>query len=188
MILDIIILLLLVGGLISGYRAGLITQSVRIISLILAFVVAIYYFQATANMAINLAKKLGLTPGIQWLYVADIIAFVLLFAMTHAVYLMLGSYLNELAKIPGFHLGNALLGSLIGAVTQYLIVFFVLNCLIAFPISWVQTQYRSSQLSQWIVKETPVLSKHVTKSAIQSENDRTVVVLMHREAPTNEMG
>lgn len=57
MILDLIIIVLLIGGLISGYRAGFINQSVRIVSLILSFMVAIYYFQPTANIMINIAKK-----------------------------------------------------------------------------------------------------------------------------------
>lgn len=170
MILDIIIIALLIGGLVNGYRAGFITQSVRIVSLILSFMVAIYYFQPAANLSIALVKKLGVTPSIQWIYIADIVAFVVLFAVTHTVYLVLGGHLNGIAKIPGFHLGNALLGSVVGGLTQYLIIFFVLNMLIVFPISWLQNQYQQSSISQTIVKKTPVLSDRASQSNHSGES------------------
>ncbi|EEI70849.1 CvpA family protein [Lentilactobacillus hilgardii] len=189
LILDLIIIVLLIGGLISGYRAGFINQSVRIVSLILSFMVAIYYFQPTANIMINIAKKIGFAPGIQWLYVSDIVAFVLLFALTHAVYIMLGSHLNGIAKVPGFHLGNSLLGSVIGGITQYLIIFFVLNILIVFPISWVQDQYQESQISQTIVKKTPILSKREsrTQTIKQGALSSSIVFLNKQGGSSNEV-
>ncbi|MFT8907283.1 MAG: CvpA family protein [Lentilactobacillus diolivorans] len=170
MVLSLLILILLVGGLMSGYRAGLITQSVRIISLILSFIVAFYYFQPAANLVMTVVKRLGAEPNLQWIYIIDIIAFVFLFGLTHTVYLMLGNHLNGIAKVPGFHIGNAILGSAVGLLTQYLVIFFVLNILVVFPINWIQDQYRQSDISQTIVKKTPVLSGQFSRNLIKNKS------------------
>ncbi|GHP15016.1 hypothetical protein YK48G_24410 [Lentilactobacillus fungorum] len=158
MILDIIVILILISGLVSGFRLGFIHQSIRAGALILALIVALYYFQPLANLVITGLKQLRWQPDIQWTYVFDLIAFIFLFSVTNAVYLGLGRYLNVAAKLPIFHVGDELLGALMGVVTHYLIVFFVLSALIVLPVSWFQTQYHESQISQMIVKKTPLIS------------------------------
>ncbi|KRM43043.1 CvpA family protein [Lentilactobacillus parafarraginis] len=176
MILSLIVIACLIGGVVSGFRRGFVSQSVSIVSLILAFIVAIYYFQSTANYVIDFIKKFNGDVGVQWLYVTDIIAFVVLFSLTRSVYLMLGRALNAVVKLPVLHLGNQLLGSVIGVVAQYLIIFFVLNVLILFPINWFQTQYQDSGISQTIVKKTPVLSQHAGR-----------VITTHHAAVNNQV-
>jgi uncharacterized membrane protein required for colicin V production len=89
---------------------------------------------------------------------------------------MLGRALNAVVKLPVLHLGNQLLGSVIGVVAQYLIIFFVLNVLILFPINWFQTQYQDSGISQTIVKKTPVLSQHAGR-----------VITTHHAAVNNQV-
>ncbi len=166
MILDIIVILILISGLIRGYRIGLIKQSVQAGSLILAFIVAMYYFQPLGNLMIKLLKQLQLKPDIQWLYVSDIIAFVLLFSITQAVYTSLGKHLNGVTRLPGLHLGDELLGSVMGLLTRYLVTFFLLNILILFPMSWLQDQYHESTISQTIVKKTPIISEWQSRHLI----------------------
>ncbi|EHO53970.1 CvpA family protein [Lentilactobacillus kisonensis] len=187
MILDIIVVLLLVSGLVGGFRIGFIKQTVQAGSLILAFIVAMYYFQDLGNLIVRAINGLQIKLAIQWVYVIDMVAFICLFSLTQVVYVKIGKHLNGLTRVPGLHLGDELLGSLMGMVTRYLVIFFVLNILIVFPISWVQNQYRESSISQTIVKKTPIISKWQAKHLITHSASKQNLAVLEVGVATDEM-
>jgi len=63
--------------------------------------------------------------------------------------------------LPVIHQVNSLAGGLINLVIRYVVIFLTLNLLILLPIQGFQNSYQASPVAQWIVKQTPVLSKQV---------------------------
>lgn len=160
MILGLTILIILMGGLVVGFHQGFISQFVQIIALFLAFIFAIYYFQTLSELIIQLTRKvLKISMDVQWIYIINILAFSLMFSVSYWIYLAIGSLLGSLTNLPIINFTNSLLGAMIGGLKRYLLIFFLLNILLATPITWFKQQYQEIPILQTIVKNTPILSK-----------------------------
>ncbi|MGF2386027.1 CvpA family protein, partial [Lentilactobacillus otakiensis] len=49
-------------------------------------------------------------------------------------------------------------GGIADFIIKYLFIFILLNFLLMFPSQSIRDQYEQSDVSQWIVKKTPILS------------------------------
>lgn len=71
---------------------------------------------------------------------------------------LLSDLLSPITRLPLLHQLNALLGAAADLLIKYLFIFILLNFLLMFPDQSIQEQYQQSDVSQWIVKKTPILS------------------------------
>src|SRR4051794_38257182 len=87
--LDLIIVILLLGGLVTGYRRGLVVQLIHMTGFIIALIVAYAYYKQLADKFVLWIPYPGVTAGSQISFAVDkldldgtfyrLLAFVLIF-------------------------------------------------------------------------------------------------------------
>jgi uncharacterized membrane protein required for colicin V production len=169
--LDLILLILLIGGFLIGLKRGFIMQLIHLIGFIAAYIVAYLYYDdlapkiklwvpypsASGDTAVSfLLNSISLEEAYY-----NAIAFAILFFATKIILQILGSMLDFLAHLPILHSVNRWLGGLLGFVEIYLIVFILLYVATLVPIEAFQAYYENSWIAQGMVENTPVFSETV---------------------------
>ncbi|TYR82208.1 CvpA family protein [Priestia megaterium] len=166
--LDIILIVLLLLGFLTGLKRGFILQLVHLVSFAAAFIVA-YMFSG------DLAPRLRLIipfPDIQQQSVASIvfdsvsiedafyrmIAFAILFFATRLVLRIIGSVFTSLTELPILRQLNRWGGGALGFLEVYVIVFVLLYIGAVMPVNEIQVPIQQSSIAINIVKNTPYLS------------------------------
>jgi uncharacterized membrane protein required for colicin V production len=169
--LDLILIVILIGGFLIGLKRGLILGIVHLTGFIIAFAVAYLYFD-------DIAPRLRLwipypAPSSESAFslIADsisleeayyrAIAFAVLFFGTKILMQVLGSMLDFLADLPLLRTANKWMGGALGFVEVYLIVFLFLYFAALVPTEFVQQSITDSFLAQAIVEHTPVFSERI---------------------------
>lgn len=171
--LTLIILILLLIGLYSGIRRGLVLQLVHIMGYIVSFFFAKEYYLVVADYLEMLVPYPQPGIGEEMLFYNEIqilnldvafynaISFLLLLAVGWLITRILGSMLNSLTYIPVVREVNAIGGGVGGFVMQYAGIFFLLTFLSLIPLDYIQNLLMESQLAQWIIMHTPYLSRTI---------------------------
>jgi uncharacterized membrane protein required for colicin V production len=169
--LDLILLVLLIGGFIVGIRRGLILQVVHLTGFIAAFVIAYLYFDKLAPKlklwipypTTSIEPTLTLFMDALNLETAyyNAIAFAILFFGTKIVVQIIGSMLDFLADLPFLRTINRWSGGALGFVEVYLVVFIFLYIAALVPVQYIQTSIEDSFMAKTIVENTPVFSEKV---------------------------
>lgn len=169
MIFTWVILILLALGVFSGYRRGFVAVLMSLIAYIVAWLVAMLLSQPVAQFLYQTFSS-NHDSTILVPHLLSGLVFLVLFSVVYGIVRRIGRSLNLITKLPVIHLANALLGAAINFVVRYLLIFLTLNILLLFPSEWIHSQYANSQISQSIVKDTPIMSKQI----IQNWQDRQV--------------
>ena len=74
---------------------------------------------------------------------------------------ILGYMLNSLTFLPIIEQVNTIGGGLLGFLMQYLGIFLILTFLTLIPFDFVQNLISESQLADWMITNTPVLSSAI---------------------------
>lgn len=156
MIFTIIIILILVFGFTRGLHKGLVVEILNLAGILLSTVVGFIYTSPIAEFALNWLNHgnstLGTQRAVKWLI------FGILVIGVWQIVRLVKSILIPVTKLPVIHQLNALLGGGINVLSSYLLIFFLLNLLLMIPNQAIVNQYEQSTVSQWIVKQTPILS------------------------------
>ncbi|MTH52909.1 hypothetical protein GKZ89_05755 [Bacillus mangrovi] len=175
--LDLIIAVILLGGILTGLRRGFIMQLVHLTGFILAYIVAYLYYD-------DLAPKLELwipypsmgqgQGAITFFAGAQLeeayyraIAFAILFFGTKIAAQIIGSMLDFIAMLPVLKQLNRWGGSILGFAEVYLIVFILLFIGGLLPMENIQDAMGGSFLADAIVHHTPYFSDKVDELWIQ---------------------
>lgn len=176
--LDLILIIVLIGGFFIGLRRGLILEVVHLTGFIAAFVVAYMYYDNIAprlrlwipypasTSESNLAFMMDALSLEEAYYRA--IAFAALFFGTKILMQILGSMLDFLADLPLLRTVNKWMGGALGFVEVYLIVFLFLYFAALVPTEFVQQSMTNSFLAQAIVEHTPVFSEQIKEMWFES--------------------
>lgn len=171
--LTLIIVILLLIGFYTGVRRGLVLQLAHIIGYIVSFFFAKEYYLTVAEYLEMLIPYPQPGPGEKMLFYNEIqilnldmafynaIAFLLLLATGWLITRILGSMLNSLTFVPLVREVNALGGGIGGFVMQYAGIFFLLTFLSLIPLDFLQGLLAESGLAQWIITNTPYLSRAI---------------------------
>jgi uncharacterized membrane protein required for colicin V production len=171
--IDIILLLILIGGFLIGLRRGLILQIVHLTGFIASFIVAYLYFDDlaprlklwipypanTLELDQTFAIFLGAFNMESAYYRA--IAFAILFFGIKIFLQIIGSMLDFLADLPILRTINRWFGGALGFVEVYLLVFIFLYIAALVPIDYVQSSIDGSFMAKTIVENTPVFSEKI---------------------------
>lgn len=165
--IDLIIIVLLIGGFLIGLRRGLVLQVVHLTGFIIALVVAYLYFDNLAphlklwipypNFVEGSASIVLNALNVEEIYYRGI-AFAILFFGTKIAMHILGSMLDFLAELPILRTINRWLGGMLGFLEIYLLVFLVLYIAAIVPVESIQGAFDQSFIAQGIVKHTPFFS------------------------------
>lgn len=168
---DIILLLLLIFGFFIGLKRGFILQLFHLVGFIVAFILAVlYYDQLAAKLALwipypELSDESAWADFLQGLPLEiafyNAIAFAIIFFAVKIVLQIIASMLDFVAELPILHSVNKLLGGILGFVEIYLIIFVILYILALTPLSTVQTWINDSGIAMFIVEHTPILSEKI---------------------------
>lgn len=166
--IDLLIILLLVAGLIAGFRRGLVVQLIHMFGLIISVIVAYKYYKPLAEKLILWIPYPGATAGDVLSFKFEnldldmtfysLIAFILIFVGVKLVLQLIGSMLDFLKHIPVLGFAARLVGAGLGFIEFYIIIFFLLSLLAMLPIEFIQNSLGHSILSKAIFEHTPIIS------------------------------
>ncbi len=157
MIFNLVIGLILVLGFLVGFRRGFVTEVLSLVGFLISMTAGFLLTTPITNSLIHLFLKDDYADG--WHMIIRLIVFTLLFSTVWQVIRIIRRGLQPVTKLPVISQANALLGGGVSLITRYLIIYIILNFLILFPNQEIHQQYNESAVSQWIVKQTPMLSQ-----------------------------
>ena len=171
--LDLLILFLLLGGLITGFRRGLIVQIIHMSGFIIALVVAYKYYKVLAEKFVLWIPYPGVTAGSKLSFAVGeldldetfyrLLAFVLIFIIVKFVLQLVASMFDFLKYLPVLGFVARITGAFFGLIEFYIIIFLILYLLAMLPIEFIQNLMGKSILVGAMFDHTPLLSESVKK-------------------------
>lgn len=170
---NLIIGFILVLGIYSGARRGLVVQLVHTAGHVMSYVVALLFHGHVAKLLANVIpypsdtseKQLALFNLLQNVAFDktfyNAIAFIVLLIIGWLVTRLVGASLHRVTKIPVLHQLNWIGGALLGLLTHWIGLFFILSLLAVLPVAPIQSLFQSDSLATFIVKQTPLFSQMV---------------------------
>jgi len=171
--IDIIILILLLAGFITGARRGLIVQLIHMTGFIIALIVAYTYYKPLAEKFVLWIPFPAITTGSKLTIAVDsldldqtfyrIIAFAIIFIAVKFALQLLASMFDFLKYLPILGFVSNIAGAILGFIEFYFIMFVLLYVLALLPIDLIQNLIANSVLTGWMLEHTPILSELVKK-------------------------
>ncbi|MBA4601673.1 CvpA family protein [Thermoactinomyces mirandus] len=167
--LDLIILFLMAGALIQGYKWGLILQITSLVNYILAIWIA---FEFTDEFAPVISKLWSLPDSVSggWMALVPVekaiyslIAFVVLLIGTRLLLSLAATLINQVANLPILSAVNRSGGVLFGLAKVLLLTFVLVNVLNVIPWSTGQKVVEGSFLASAVTGWTPDLAKELNQ-------------------------
>ncbi|GED20244.1 MULTISPECIES: CvpA family protein [Kurthia] len=166
--IDLLIIILFIAALVSGYKKGFITQLLNLVGLLVALIVAYIYYKPFAEKIVLWVPYPAVTENTALKFANDaldlnltfyqLLAFAIIFFVIKIVLSILFSIFDFLKDIPVLGVFNRFLGSLLGFVQCYIMLFIILYVLALLPIDSIQKYVESSILTKVILEFTPILS------------------------------
>lgn len=166
--IDLIIIILLIAGVLTGVGRGVLYQLVNLVGLVIALIVAVLGYKALAEKFVMLvpyptvsdetALKFGMEGADLMQTFYNVLAFVLIFFVVKFVFKVIASLINFIQHIPVLGGFNRILGGLLGFIQVYLMLFLLLYILALLPVASIQNFIDSSILTNLILKYTPLIS------------------------------
>ncbi|ETT82550.1 CvpA family protein [Viridibacillus sp. FSL R5-0477] len=166
--IDILIIILLIAGIITGGRRGLVVQLIHIIGFLIAMIVAYVYYKPLAekfvlwipypavdgNTTLTYAmEQLDLSQTFYQLLAFALIFFVVKFAMQ-----IVASIFDFLKYVPIIGPFNRFFGGILGFIEAYILVFILLYILALLPLDGIQKYVDNSILTKLMLEYTPIIS------------------------------
>lgn len=172
MLLTLIIIILLLLSLYSGFRRGLVLQLVLTIGYAISFFFALQYYQQASGLVEMMvpypspgsaSENPFVLYGQEFIFNLDQgfyngVAFIGILILGWIVTRFIGGILSFLTEIPVVKQLNEIGGAIVGFIVQYVGIFLILFLLSMVPLQVIQNQFESSLLARAMVAETPKLS------------------------------
>ncbi|WP_040286242.1 CvpA family protein [Sporosarcina koreensis] len=169
--LDILILFLLLGGLITGFRRGLLVQVLHMTGFIISFIVAFAYYKQLAEKFVLWIPYPGVTAEskLTWAFgeldldqtFYRLLAFILIFFAVKFVLQLIVSMFDFLKYLPVLGFISRFFGAALGFVEFYVIILLLVGVLALLPVDFIQKLVSSSLLAKTMFEHTPLLSNAV---------------------------
>ncbi|MEE1131365.1 MAG: CvpA family protein [Caryophanon sp.] len=166
--IDLFILIALVAGAIVGMRRGLLVQSIHLVGVIAALIVAGAFYRPLAKSFEMLIPYPGVSNGMVLIIPTEgmdvdrtfyrMFAYVLIFIVAKLVIQVLASAFNKYAYLPLFKNWNRLIGAVLAIVEVYIVLYMVLNVLAMLPLQSMIDRLDGSLFTSVIVNSSPILS------------------------------
>lgn len=168
---DLIIIVLLIFGFLIGLKRGFILQLFHLVGFIIAFVLAAKYYDVLGERLALWIPYPELSNDSSW---ADFlqslplekgfynaISFAIIFFAVKVLLQIIASMLDFVASLPIIGSVNKLLGSILGFLEIYLILFIILYILALTPIGGIQSWINDSSIALFMIENTPYLSDKI---------------------------
>ena len=169
--LDIILLILLLGGIIFGAKRGFVLQLIHMVGFVIAFIVAYLYYKPLAEYFVlwipypTVDSDSRFTIAIDQLDLDQtfyqLFAFALIFFAVKFGLQLIASMFDFLKYLPVLGFLSKILGAVLGFIEIYLLLFIFLYVFALFPMDAIQTHLENSGIAQGILENTPYFSEKV---------------------------
>jgi uncharacterized membrane protein required for colicin V production len=169
--LDLLIIFLLLGGLITGFKRGFIVQLIHMTGFIIALIVAYLYYKQLAEKFVLWVPYPGVTAGSKLTMTVEqldldqtfyrLLAFVLIFLVVKFGLQIVASMFDFLQYVPVLGFVARLVGALFGFLEFYIFIFLVLYLLAMLPMDFIQNMLSGSLFAKTMFEHTPVFSEMV---------------------------
>ena len=169
MTMDLILIIVLLSGFLMGYIRGGILQIFHLLGYVIAFVVARLFNEDFGLFLSKIIPYPNITDETSmWtLFVNatnleaafyNAIAFLILFFIIKFMVRRIAKVFNLVTKLPVIRFLNRVIGSGLGFLQAYLVLFVVLFLLALTPTESMQSLIAESNVATFIIGSTPVLS------------------------------
>lgn len=169
--LDILLLILLLGGLIVGAKRGLIVQLIHMVGFIVALIVAYLYYKPLAEYFVLWIPYPAISEGSRFTIAIEqldldqtfyqLFAFALIFFVVKFALQLLASMFDFLKYLPVLGFLSKILGAILGLIEVYILLFIFIYVLALLPLGAVQNQLGNSGIAQMMLEHTPFFSEKV---------------------------
>lgn len=166
--IDLLLLLILLIGVLTGLKRGFILQLFHLIGFIVAFIVAALYYDDLSPKLTLWVPYPALPEDAAWaVFVENLpleqafynaVAFAALFFGVKIILHIIASMLDFVSELPVLNSLNSVLGGILGFVETYVIMFVILYIAALVPLEMVQNALDGSLIAQLIIEHTPVFS------------------------------
>lgn len=170
-IIDALIIVMLIVGAISGFKAGVLKKTVSLVGLIVIIILS-FIFKNYLSMIMyeNLPflKLWGAIKGIEVLNILfyEIISFLIIFTVLSIIYKVIVTITGLVEKVLKatvlLAIPSKLLGIIIGVLEYYIITYIILFVLTQ-PVFNIK-EFNDSKWTNKILTETPVISKYADET------------------------
>lgn len=169
--IDLLLLFILFIGVLTGLKRGFILQLFHLIGFIVAFILAVIYYDDLAPKLTLWVPYPELPQDSSWaVFLNDLpleqafynaVAFAIIFFGAKIVLHIIASMLDFVSELPILSSINTLLGGILGFIENYVILFVLLYIAALVPVAGVQSALDGSILAQLIIEHTPVFSEQL---------------------------
>lgn len=151
MILSIIILILGIFALVSGYHRGFVNEFLRLIGLIFDLIIASDLADVVATWLrtffnLFVVNKVYSNHGM-W----HGIGFIIVFSIVLMLVRLFTRFLDRIVSLPILRQLNALLGAMISLIICLLVITIVIDVALLFKLNWITFAYQDSTVAQLLV-------------------------------------
>lgn len=169
--LDLILILLFLGGLITGFRRGLIVQLIHMTGFIVALIVAYIYYKPLSEKFVLWIPYPGVTAASKLSWTVEqldldqtfyrVLAFVIIFIVVKFVLQLVASMFDFLKFLPVLGFLSRFGGAILGFIEFYILIFLLLSLIAMLPLDSIQGMLGKSLLADAIFEHTPIISETV---------------------------
>lgn len=168
---DLILLFLFLGGLITGFRRGLIVQLIHMTGFFIALIVAYLYYIPLSEKFVLWIPYPGVTAASKLSWTVEqldldqtfyrVLAFVIIFIVVKFVLQLIASMFDFLKFLPVLGFLSRFGGAILGFIEFYILIFLLLYLMAMLPLDFLQEMIDKSLLADMIFEHTPVISETV---------------------------
>ncbi|MDN3426984.1 CvpA family protein [Microbacterium sp. APC 3898] len=169
--LDILLLIILLGGIIVGAKRGFIVQLIHMVGFVVALIVAYKYYKPLSEYFTLWIPYPAVNENSQFTIVVDqldldqtfyqLLAFALIFFVVKFGLQLIASMFDFLKFLPVLGFFSKILGAVLGLIEVYILLFIFIYVLALLPVDAVQNQLENSGIAQSMLEHTPYFSEKV---------------------------
>lgn len=169
--LNILLLVLLIGGIIVGAKRGFVVQLIHMVGFVIALVAAYKYYKPLSEYFVLWIPYPAINENSQFTLVVDqldldqtfyqLLAFAVIFFVVKFALQLLASMFDFLKYLPVLGFFSKILGAALGFIEAYILLFIFVYVFALLPMDAVQNQIENSGIAQAMLEHTPYFSEKV---------------------------
>ncbi|ANU19146.1 hypothetical protein BBI15_02450 [Planococcus plakortidis] len=169
--LDLILLVLLLAGILVGFKRGLVLQFLHMVGFIVALIVAYTYYKPLAENFVlwvpypTVDETSRFAIAVEQLNLDEtfyqLLAFALIFFVVKFLLTLIASMFDFIKYIPVLGFLSRIFGGILGLIEAHILLFIGLYVFALLPIDGIQNQIENSGIARTILEHTPYFSEKV---------------------------
>ncbi|MBT2582472.1 CvpA family protein [Planococcus sp. ISL-109] len=169
--LDLILLVLLLAGVLIGFKRGLVLQFFHMVGFVVALIVAYTYFRPLAENFVlwvpypTVDDSSRIAIAVEQLNLDEtfyqLLAFAIIFFTVKFLLMLIASMFDFVKYIPVLGFLSRILGAVLGFIEAYVLLFFAVYVFALLPIDGIQNQIENSGIARALLEHTPYFSEKV---------------------------